>query len=149
MANRPVVSDTTVYVAALRAGPVSDAARLLRSHLSRTHLSAVVAAELEAGAVTPEARRAVAAVVGAARRVGRIVVPAFSGWLRAGSLMATIRRQEPEYGSRLPRLWNDLLIALSARDNGATVFTANRADFELARRHVRFELTIVDWPTER
>jgi len=90
----------------------------------------------------------VAAVVGTARRVGRLVTPTFSAWLRAGSVLATMRRQERGYASRLPRLWNDLLIALSSREIGAVVFTANRGDFEFARRHVIFDLTIVEAPAQ-
>lgn len=144
MSSRPVVFDTSVYVRAIRAGPTSELARLVRSHLGRTHLASVVAAELQAGAITPEARRAVAAVVGTARRVGRLLTPTFSVWLRAGSVMATMRLREPRHTSRLPRLWNDLLIGLSAREIGAVVFTSNRDDFEFARRHATFELTIVE-----
>jgi len=83
-------------------------------------------------------------VVGTARRVGRLLTPTFSVWLRAGSVMATMRLREPRHTSRLPRLWNDLLIGLSAREIGAVVFTSNRDDFEFARRHATFELTIVE-----
>jgi predicted nucleic acid-binding protein len=146
MTSRPVVFDTSVYVGAMRAGPTSEIARLVRSHFGRTHLASVVAAELQAGAITPEARRAVAAVVGTARRVGRLLTPTFAVWLRAGSVMATMRLREPRHASRLPRIWNDLLIALSAHEIGAVVFTANRDDFEFARRHATFELTIVEAP---
>ena len=144
MSSRPVLFDTSVYVRAIRTGPTSDVARLVRSHLGRTHLASVVAAELQSGAITPEARRAVAALVGTARRVGRLLTPTFSVWLRAGSVMATMRLREPRYASRLPRLWNDLLIGLSAREIGAVVFTSNCDDFEFARRHATFELTIVE-----
>lgn len=38
------------------------------------------------------------------------------------------------------RLWNDTLIALSARQIGASVVTGNVGDFELLRRFVRFDL---------
>jgi predicted nucleic acid-binding protein len=37
-------------------------------------------------------------------------------------------------------LWNDVLIALSARRIGATLVTRNVEDFELLRRYLRFEL---------
>ena len=36
-------------------------------------------------------------------------------------------------------LWNDALIALSARQVGATVVTRNVGDFALLRRYARFE----------
>ena len=140
----PVVFDTSVYVAAIRAGPESEPARLLRSRLPRTHLAAVVAAELQAGVVHVEARRAVAALIRAARRVGRLVTPTFRSWLRAGEVMAVIRRREPRHASKLPRLWNDVLIAVSATQIGATVVSANRRDFELARRYLSFALLLVE-----
>ena len=140
----PVVFDTSVYVAAMRAGPESEPARLLRSRLPRTHLAAVVAAELQAGVVHAEARRAVAALMRAARRVGRLVTPTFRSWLRAGEVMAVIRRRQPRHASKLPRLWNDVLIAVSATQIGATVVSANRGDFELARRYLSFALLLVE-----
>ena len=40
----------------------------------------------------------------------------------------------------IARLRNDALIALSARQIGASVVTGNVADFELLRRFVRFDL---------
>jgi len=104
----------------------------------------VVAAELQAGVVHAEARRAVAALMRAARRVGRPVTPTFRSWLRAGEVMAVIRRREPRHASKLPRLWNDVLIAVSATQIGATVVSANRRDFELARRYLSFALLLVE-----
>lgn len=42
-------------------------------------------------------------------------------------------------GIRHEALWNDALIALSARQIGATVVTRNVRDFALLRRYARFE----------
>jgi predicted nucleic acid-binding protein len=55
-------------------------------------------------------------------------------------VLARIARQEAGLRSRIHRLWNDGLIAMSARQIGATVITQNVRDFELLRRYVRFEL---------
>jgi predicted nucleic acid-binding protein len=44
----------------------------------------------------------------------------------------------------LPRLLNDVLIALCARRVGATLVTYNRADFQLIRRHVPLALRVPD-----
>jgi predicted nucleic acid-binding protein len=41
---------------------------------------------------------------------------------------------------KIARLWNDALIALSARQIGASVVTGNVGEFELLRRFVRFDL---------
>jgi tRNA(fMet)-specific endonuclease VapC len=141
-AARPVVYDTSMYVAAIRGGPECDAVRIIRSSVPRTHLAAPVAAELQAGVLDTDGHRAVAALVRAAQRVGRLVSPTFDSWLRAGEALAAIRRREPHLTSKLPKLWNDLLIALSATQIGGTIVTANRHDFELARRYVSFDLVV-------
>jgi len=75
-----------------------------------------------------------------ADRVGRVVTPTAGTWERAGDLLGRLRRREPHSRSRVPLLWNDALIALSARQIGATLVTSNLRDFELLRRHLRFEL---------
>jgi predicted nucleic acid-binding protein len=49
-------------------------------------------------------------------------------------------RREPHVRSKVALLWNDALIVLSARQIGATLVTTNLRDFELLRRHVRFDL---------
>ena len=137
---RWLVFDTSVYIAAIRSGPSSPALLMLQDDLPRTYLASVVAAELRAGSTTESARRAVHEFTGWADRVGRVVTPGASDWERAGDVFGRIRRTEPRLRSKVPSLWNDVLIALSARQIGATLVTRNVADFELLRRYVRFEL---------
>jgi predicted nucleic acid-binding protein len=45
--------------------------------------------------------------------------------------------------SKTSTFWNDLLIALCARQVGATVVTHNARDFEMLRRFFRFDLHIL------
>jgi len=45
-------------------------------------------------------------------------------------------------GRKLRDLHFDVLIALTARTNGATLITANRDDFELIRRYRSFKLEV-------
>jgi len=52
-------------------------------------------------------------------------------------------KREPRLRSKIPTLWNDLLIALSARQIGAMVVSHNAQDFELLRRYLRFDLHIL------
>ncbi len=134
------VFDTSVYIAAMRSGPGSLAHLRLQDDLPRTYLASVVAAELRAGSTTEGARQAVHDFTGWAARVGRVVTPGASDWERAGDVLGRIRRAEPRLRSKVPTLWNDILIALSARRIGATLVTRNVDDFELLRRYVRFEL---------
>jgi len=137
---RWLLFDTSVYVSAIQGGVLSPASRRLREALPRAYLASVVSAELRVGAMTEKARRAVHDVTQWAHRVGRMVTPGPGAWDRAGDILGEIRRKEPHLRSKVPTLWNDLLIALSARQIGATVETEDTEDFELLRRYVRFEL---------
>ena len=138
--------DTSVYIAAIRGGLFSPAFRVLNESLPRTHLASVVAAELLAGATTPAARRAVLTFIRRAHAVRRVVTPDASTWERAGELLGHIRQGAPHLRSKTPTLWNDLLIALSARQIGATVVTQNAQDFTLLRQHLAFDLHILSVP---
>lgn len=137
---RWLVFDTSVYIAAIRSGLASPESRLLHDHLPHTYLASVVAAELRAGATNEEARRAVHEFTRWADRVGRVATPSAGDWERAGDVLARIRATEPPLRSKVTTLWNDLLIALSARQVGATLVTSNAGDFELLRRYLRFPL---------
>lgn len=137
---RWLVFDTSVYITAIRAGVDSPAFAALADGLPRTYLASVVSAELRAGATTEAARRTVHEFTRWADRVGRVLTPTAGTWERAGDLLGRLRRREPHSRSRVPLLWNDALIALSARQIGATLVTSNLRDFELLRRHLRFEL---------
>jgi predicted nucleic acid-binding protein len=103
----------------------------------------VVSAELRAGARDDVARQVVHGFTIWAQRVGRLVTPTAASWERAGDVLARIRTREPRLGSGLGLLWNDLLIALSSRQIGARVVTADARDFELLRRYVEVDLEVV------
>ena len=76
-------------------------------------------------------------------RTGRLVAPTFADWLEASDVVTTIERTDASWRSKLPALLNDVLIALSARRIGATVFTYNAGDFRLVRRHRAFSLRVL------
>lgn len=143
-AGRCLIFDTSVYIAALRGGLESAAAGALRATIPRTYLASVVAAELHAGATTEQGRRAVLTITQPPARAGRVVTPGATSWLAAGDLLSDLRRREPGLRSRLSRLWNHALIALSARQIGATVVTSDTRDFTLLRRYLRFGLERLD-----
>jgi predicted nucleic acid-binding protein len=135
--------DTNVYLRALRSDDHRDEFR--RSFfplLPATVHSAVVVYELSVDAETRTTRDALAEFVEPMTRAGRVVTPAFSSWESAANLVSRLHAREPGYRSRLPALLNDVLIALGARQVGATLISHNRADFELIRRHLTFELSV-------
>jgi len=140
---RWVVFDTNVYVAALREGLGGSSFARLNEAVPRTFLAAVVSAELRAGALDEAGRKLVVGLVGRFERLRRIIVPTHGSWNDAGDILANIVRREPALRAKVRSLWNDALIALSARQIGAAVVTENLQDFRLLRRYVRFELEAV------
>ena len=145
-AARWIVFDTNVYVAALRDGPDGAAFARLEESAPRTVLASVVYAELRAGAVDEAGRRAASELANRFERLGRVVVPTAGSWNAAGDVLAKIARGQPEFRTKVRGLWNDALIALSARQIGALVVTGNLQDFGLLCRYVRFELEAAPRP---
>ena len=139
---RKVIFDTNIYIHAIRGGPFSEAYNLLIDSWPFLHLSSIVSAELYAGATDSLGMRLVQHFVSRSEGVGRVVTPTHGTWNEAGQIFAKIRRQEPGYRSKFPELFNDILIALSSLQIGATIYTKDEADFQLIRRHKRFSLEI-------
>ena len=140
---RKVIFDTNIYIHAIRGGPFSEAYNLLIDSWPFLHLSSVVSAELYAGAVDLPGMRLVQRFVLRSEGVGRVVTPTHGTWNEAGQILAKIRKQEPEYRSKFPELFNDILIALSALQIGGTVYTRDEDDFGLIRRYKRFSLEVL------
>ncbi len=136
---RWVMFDTNIYVSALREGLSSTPFGRLQAAAPRTFLASVVSAELRAGALDEGGRRAVMELARRFEQLGRVVVPTARSWNDAGDILAKIARREPGLRGKIRGLWNDTLIAMSARQIGATLMTENITDFELLRRYVRFE----------
>ena len=76
-------------------------------------------------------------------KTGRIVIPTYQDWKETGSILARINRQEPAQRTRIPRLVNDALLAMSAIQIGATLYTLNGEDFRLIARYKKFPLEIL------
>jgi len=147
-ANRPVIFDTSVYVSAVREGPESPPANLLRENIPRTHMVAVVLGELRAGQNDARAKKALDRLERQFRRVGRLISPPASVWSRTGEVLARMRRNHPEMRSKIALLWNDALIAMCARQIGARLVTCNAADFLTIRRFVSFDLQVLSARSE-
>jgi predicted nucleic acid-binding protein len=77
-----------------------------------------------------------------ARKV-RIITPLERHWLESAEILSIIRRKKGYGQNKLRGLAFDALIALSARDIGATLITCDRKDFEEIRRHKQFK--VVFW----
>jgi predicted nucleic acid-binding protein len=139
------VLDTNIYLDAARSAARRDQFRsTFFPLLPATYLSAVVAYELMVDAADRRSRAYVEEFIRPLERTGRLVAPTFDDWRAAATIVAAIELRDRGWRSKLPKLLNDILIALSARRIGALVLTRNRDDFLLIRRHVGFSLRVLD-----
>lgn len=127
------ILDTAIYIENFRTGHFT--LDLLRSPWI-IRCSAVVLHELRRGARTPLEIRFVNEL---ARKV-RIITPTERHWLESAEILSAIARGKGYHSGKLRELAFDVLIALSARDIGATLITTNREDFEEIRNHKPFKV---------
>ena len=106
------------------------------------YLSSVVQMELRAGAATRPARRLLDQLVRAHAASTRLVAPSTTVFDQAGLVLRALRLGGREV--RQASLVNDVLIALTARSHGATVYTRDANDFEAIRRVRNFSLFTVE-----
>ena len=135
MANRVIVLDTSIFIDHLRtnkyAGDIQNLSGLIRN-------SSVVLSELARGA-THESELDFVSILA---KNHPILTPTERNWLESGSLLYRMHEDKGFSPGKLRDLHFDVLIALSARDHGATVITSDRPDFELIRHYKEFRLEI-------
>jgi len=127
------ILDTSVYIENFRTGRFTLA--LLRSPWI-VRCSAVVLHELRRGARTPLELRFVREL---ARKLG-ILTPTERHWFNSAEILARIAARKGYDANKLRDLAFDTLIALSARDSGATLITCNREDFAEIGKHLVLKL---------
>jgi len=135
MANRVIVFDTSIFIDHLRTNKHADDIQNL-SGLIRN--SSVVLSELARGA-TNESEFDFVSILA---KNHPILTPTERNWLESGSLLYRMHEDKGFSPGKLRDLHFDVLIALTARNHGATVITSNKADFELIRHYKEFRLEI-------
>ena len=128
-----VLLDTNVFIDYLRAELHADRIFGGVSNIIR-FLSSVVLMELRIGADTPRRPRAVDRIQ-AAFPTSRLIAPLPPLFDHAGRLFRTLHGDGSGLDDRLGPV-NDLLIALTARQIGATVLTSNLDEFRQIARHL-------------
>jgi predicted nucleic acid-binding protein len=138
---RPALLDTSIYIAALRAGKEAIGTLRRLAPQAPLWLSAVVLEELYAG-ISRRDRHVVERLEREFDRAARILVPTLSDWAQAGKVLARLAAEYDYEQIGKGRLTNDALIAMSAARQGITVITANQRDFARLARFRAFEYEI-------
>jgi predicted nucleic acid-binding protein len=135
MANRVIVFDTSIFIDHLRTNKHADDIQNL-SGLIRN--SSVVLSELARGA-TSESELDFVSILA---KNHPILTPTERNWLESGLLLYRMDEDKGFSPGKLRELHFDVLIALTARNHGATVITSNKTDFELIKHYKEFRLEI-------
>lgn len=133
-----VLLDTNLYIDWIRSQAHE---RLVAGPGVGRVMSSVVVMELRAGATTASGRRAVDQLVRAYRASKRILSPSTAIFADAGDVLRSLRAAGHE--TRRASLVHDVLIALTARSIGATVFTRDAVDFAAIRAVRAFSLEAI------
>jgi predicted nucleic acid-binding protein len=140
---RPVLFDSSIYIAALRTG---DEAALTLTRLTAgapVWISSVVLEELYAGA-SARGRHIVERLERDFDGVKRILVPNLSDWTQTGKVLAQLAAKYDYEKIGRGRLTNDALIAMSAGRSGITLITANTRDFSKLAEFRSFSWRVSD-----
>ena len=129
------IFDTSIFIDDLRTGLHQQRIEALNCLI---RLSSVVLAELWRGAGESAEREFLKAL----EKNHRILTPTENNWLESGRLLSQISTDKGFQPHKLRDLHFDVLIALTARSNGARLITSNRADFELIRTYREFQLEV-------
>jgi len=135
MANKLILFDTSIFIDHLRTNKHADRLRNLGGLIRN---SSVVLSELARGATNESELDLVSTLA----KNHPILTPTETNWLESGSLLHRINEDKGFSPEKLRDMHFDVLIALTARNYGATVITSNRGDFELIRRYREFHLEI-------
>ena len=145
---RKYVLDAQLFIDAFRDQTANDALQQFhRGFAPFEYLSVVVAQELRAGVKRTRDRKALERnVLDVFERSGRMFAPSASAWHRSGDVLSDMARKDGlEIGRVSKSFANDVLLALSCREEGCVLVTENDRDFQRIRRHVSFEF-VKPWP---
>ena len=130
--------DTSIYISAFRTGGAAPGLRSLEGNVA-VWLSAVVLAEMFSGARDRRTTSSIEELERDFRKARRLLVPEASDWSIAGKAISRLGAKYDYEAAGRARLFNDVLIAVSAGRLGITVVTENARDFERIREVTQFE----------
>lgn len=135
MASRIIIFDTSVFIDHLRTNKHADHFQNLNGLIRN---SSVVLSELLRGATKETEKDFVTTLA----KNHPILTPTEKNWLESGEILSEVYQDKGFSPEKLRDLHFDVLIALTARNYGATIITSNKADFELLKGYKDFHLEI-------
>lgn len=146
---RKYTLDSNLYIRAFRDPAANAALRLFHTAFAPfEYLTAIVAQELRAGAQTAGAAAALQQhILQPFESRGRILTPSYSAWKLAGEVLARLAAEDGLELARVSKSFaNDVLLAVTCRENGVVLVTGNADDFARIRRFASFEF-VAPWPS--
>ena len=122
--------DTCIYVDFLRAAKRSE---LFEHQGHIRYMAPIVVMELNAGARNSAQQKSLDRLYAPYARAGRVLPLSSDSYHLAGRILAKLRGQRESH-----LIANDVLIALSALQVGACLYTANARDFGLIAKYLDF-----------
>jgi predicted nucleic acid-binding protein len=135
MANRVIIFDTSIFIDHLR---TNKHAEHFQNFSGLVRNSSVVLSELARGA-TNESELDFVSILA---KNHPILTPTEGNWLESGLLLYRMHEDRRFSPAKLRDLHFNVLIALTARNYGATLITSNKTDFELIGQYKEFPLEI-------
>jgi len=135
MTDRIIIFDASIFIDHLRTNKFANHFRNLNGLIRN---SAVVLSELARGATREMERSFVSTLA----KNHPILTPTEKNWLESGEILSKVYMDNGFSSEKLRDLHFDVLVALTARNHGATVITSNKTDFELIRAYKDFYLEI-------
>lgn len=137
LVNNTALIDTSVLIGLYARGLYRDSyARLVMSR--QVSFSVVTINEFIRGAHDPRSRMAVDGFLAITRDV--LLTPTEAQWLECGRIAEIILQRKKRPKEAVVLLQNDILIAVTARDAGAILVTADKHDFQIIAPIVRMEI---------
>jgi len=131
------VLDTSFLIKHFREGTVQNIFLDLNKYY-HIAFSSVVLMELISGAYDRKEQRLIEQI----QNNFTVISVTEKQWYTAGNVMLRLRKDLKIDTARIKNLLADILIALSVRDVGATLFTKNEKDFKLIKEVIDFNYVV-------
>jgi len=137
-----IIIDTNIYIDFYNTGKYKEFIYQKR-YPEIIYVSSVVLMELLAGSFSRSDIAIINNLIKIAHASNKIITPTQHDYIDSGNILAKLQSEKGYDLKKSYHISNDVLIALSARRIGATVFTQNKRDFETIKEFKDFKLQVI------